>query len=344
LLHVFSDYFITADNQFGFKSKIGCTHAIYSVQSIINGFINGGDTASVCGLDVSKAFDCVDHYALLLKLMDRNVPSCLLKLLEFWLGNCATCIRWKGLFFGQIRLTRGVRQGSVLSPVLFAILVNDVIAACNVSNLGYILMYADDILLCAASVSCLQRLVNIVVSELGIIGLQLNAKKSGCIRIGPRFKCDCAVINTPGGEDIPWVSEIRYLGIDITCGIKFSCSLSNVKRKFNGAVNAVIGKLENRAHEDVVVQLIKFKCLPILLYAAEVCALTKTQLSSLDFVVVRVAMKVFKSSNRAFILDCLDNFGVKLPSFTIMQRTLAFKERFNGISNLFCHSIVCRFG
>ena len=110
--------------------------------------------------------------------------------------------------------------------------------------------------------------------------------------------------------------------------------MSNAKRKFNGAVNAVIGKLENRAHEDVVVQLIKFKCLPILLYAAEVCALTKTQLSSLDFVVVRVAMKVFKSSNRAFILDCLDYFGLKLPSFTIIQRTLAFKERFNGIGDL----------
>jgi hypothetical protein len=32
----------TADNQFGFKRKIGCTHAIYSEQTIVNGFIEGG--------------------------------------------------------------------------------------------------------------------------------------------------------------------------------------------------------------------------------------------------------------------------------------------------------------
>jgi Reverse transcriptase (RNA-dependent DNA polymerase) len=73
-----------------------------------------------------------------------------------------------------------VPQGSVLSPVLFAILVNDVIVACNASKFGYILMYADDILLCAAAVCWLQRLVNIVFCELRLIGLQLNAKKSSC--------------------------------------------------------------------------------------------------------------------------------------------------------------------
>jgi hypothetical protein len=75
MLYAFDDYLIAADNQFGFESKISCTHAIYTVQTIVNGFINGGDTASLCGLDVSNAFDCVDHYAysLLLKLMDRNV-------------------------------------------------------------------------------------------------------------------------------------------------------------------------------------------------------------------------------------------------------------------------------
>jgi hypothetical protein len=49
-----------------------------------------------------------------------------------------------------------------------------------------------------------------------------------------------------------------------------------------------IGKLENLAHEDVLIQLIKSKYLPILLYGTEVCALNKAQLRSLDFAVVCV--------------------------------------------------------
>lgn len=343
LLHVFGDYLITADNQFGFKRKIGCTHAIYSVQTIVNGFITGGDTANLCALDVSKAFDCVDHYALLLKLLDRNVPTCLVQLLNFWLSNCATCIKWKGFFSGHIRLTRGVRQGSVLSPVLFAILVNDVIVACNASSFGYILMYADDILLCAASVCCLQRLVNIVVSELSLIGLQLNVKKSCCVRIGPRFNNDCASINTLTGETIPWMSDLRYLGVEITGGRKFSCSMSKAKGKFNGAVNSVIGKLENRAHEDVLIQLIKTKCLPILLYGTEACALNKAQLHSLDFAVIRVAMKIFKTTSRSLVSECMDQFAWMLPSVTVSKCERVLVERFRDIDNYFFKRIMAKF-
>jgi hypothetical protein len=41
LLHTLGDHLTTADNQFGFKRKIGCTHATYSVQTIFNGFIDG---------------------------------------------------------------------------------------------------------------------------------------------------------------------------------------------------------------------------------------------------------------------------------------------------------------
>lgn len=197
--------------------------------------------------------------------------------------------------------------------------------------------------LCAASVCCLQNLVNIVVGELMIIGLQLNVKKSCCVRIGPRFNNDCTGIDTPAGKKLPWVSDLRYLRIEITGGRKFSCSMSEAKCKFNGAVNSVIGKPENRAHEDVLVQLIKSKCLPILLYGAEACALNKAQLHSLNFAVVRVAMKIFKSSNRDLVADCMDHFGWKLPSTTISEREQVFIKRFSVVENFFCKSIMTKF-
>jgi len=56
------------------------------------------------------------------------------------------------------------------------------------------------------------------------------------------------------------------------------------------------------------------KCLPILLYALEVCPLTKTDHRSLDFVVMRFLMKLFCTSNGDIINECRVYFPFKLPS------------------------------
>jgi len=61
-------------NQFGFKKGSGCDHAIYSVRKVVEHFVAGGSTVNVCLLDLSKAFNKMDHSALYLKLMDRSIP------------------------------------------------------------------------------------------------------------------------------------------------------------------------------------------------------------------------------------------------------------------------------
>jgi len=57
-----------------FKNGSGCGHAIYSVREVVEHFVAGGSTVNVCILDLSKAFDKMDHSALYLKLMDRSIP------------------------------------------------------------------------------------------------------------------------------------------------------------------------------------------------------------------------------------------------------------------------------
>jgi len=53
--------------------------------------------------------------------------------------------------------------------------------------------------------------------------------------------------------------------------------------------------------------LLETKCIPVLLYGLEACPLTKNQLSSIDFVVNRFFMKLFKSSNIAVVKECQKN-------------------------------------
>ena len=62
-----------------FKKDLGCAHNIYSATKLIEHFIKGNSTVNLCALDISKAYDTVNHCGLLLKLIDRNVPLCFFK-------------------------------------------------------------------------------------------------------------------------------------------------------------------------------------------------------------------------------------------------------------------------
>ena len=81
------------------------------------------------------------------------------------------------------------------------------------------------------------------------------------------------------------------------------------------------------ASEDITLQLINTKCIPILLYGLEACPLLKSDLSSLDFVVNRLFMKLFKTSNIDFVRCCQ---GFDLPSVSWSKRVKKFEGKFHA--------------
>jgi len=66
------------DIQFGFTKGLGCSHVIYTLRSIVNRYVSRGSTMNLCAIDLSKAFDKVNHNGLYIKLMKR------LYLFSFW--------------------------------------------------------------------------------------------------------------------------------------------------------------------------------------------------------------------------------------------------------------------
>jgi len=79
------------------------------------------------------------------------------------------------------------------------------------------------------------------------------------------------------------------------------------KRSFYRTANAILGKVGGgRAQEDVILELIRSKCLPASLYGLEACPLRKSDISSLDFVVNRFFMKLFQTNNIGYnkLLPC----------------------------------------
>ena len=114
-----------------------------------------------------------------------------------------------------------------------------------------------------------------------------------------------ATISSSTGGTLPWVKELRYLGVHILQSRTFKCSLSNHRKAFYRSANAIFGKIGRT--KDVILQLIKSKCIPSLLYSFDACAdcaLTKLELYSLDFILNMFFMKLFKTNNIDVVKSC----------------------------------------
>jgi len=61
---------------------------MYYVRNVVEHFTSGGSTVNLCAIDISKAFNEVNHHALFNKLMKRNIPSERLCVFENWFANC----------------------------------------------------------------------------------------------------------------------------------------------------------------------------------------------------------------------------------------------------------------
>ena len=113
----------------------------------------------MCLLDMSKAFDKVDHCALYLKLMKRKLPLEFLNVIINLYSRSEAFVKWYGAVSRTLKVSNGVHQGGVLSPFFIAVFVDDLITKLRHRGLGCFIgamyfgcvMYADDLLI----MSCL---------------------------------------------------------------------------------------------------------------------------------------------------------------------------------------------
>ena len=92
-------------------------------------------------MDLSKAFDCLPHDLLLLKLKTYGVSTSALNLLESYLKNRKQCVKVGSFSSDWQDIFKGVPQGSILGPILFNVFLNDIFYFIKNSDLYN---YADD--------------------------------------------------------------------------------------------------------------------------------------------------------------------------------------------------------
>ena len=122
ILLLFPEYFTTSGLQFGFRERMSTTLCTGTVKNVISRYMHEGSSVFACFLDASKAFDLVNHEILFNRLLERDFPIPLTRFLLTWYKDQRMCVRWKNSLSESFPISNGVRQGGVLSPILFTML------------------------------------------------------------------------------------------------------------------------------------------------------------------------------------------------------------------------------
>ena len=147
-----------------------------------------------CSLDAEKCFDQLWHSALLYKLWDV-MPKSHWLLLYNWYQHLQAVVKWNNNTSMYFKITRGTRQGSVLSPVIFNVFIDDLLKEIVASDCGVKIgnfncnsfAYADDITLLSATATGLQKLINVCTLYAQQWRFNFNITKTKCMTTGVKL-------------------------------------------------------------------------------------------------------------------------------------------------------------
>ena len=268
ILYRLEEYLWTTDNQFGFKAGHSTDLCVYALTEFIEYFKRRSTSVYVAFLDASKAFDKINHWVLFKKLINRGIPIYLVKLLCYWYQHQSMYVKWGSTMSSKFQVTNGVRQGGVLSPLLFDVYVNELSELLNKSGIGGNLsgtlinhmLYADDICIVSLSSSGLQHLLNICSDYCERHDLTFNVKKSMCMYFSTSINKHCGLpVIYLGNCESQFVNEVKYLGVMIHSSIKTTIDVTRQTKKFYMQANLLLRNFRH-CSDDVKCSLFQTYC------------------------------------------------------------------------------------
>jgi len=324
--------------QFGFRPKRGCEPALWAFTEEIYSAFNSRKQVAALSLDLTSAFDSVNHDLLVARLLDISCPAYLAKTIDSFLDSrSATLSLAEGhfSFFPQA----GVPQGSCLSPTLFLVFINSL--AESISDGSSVSLFADDCLIYRKidrnneGLRALQSDVNRAIGWAEDWQMHFNPTKSHFVRFSRLRKAAKARIDL-GSSTLDEENEFKYLGILFDRKMSFSKHLSSVQTKAIRRLTQIrrLAAPLWGCDPTIVRCLVKACVLPTVLYGSEIWSPVlkkKCIINALQRVYRLGALAItgsFKTTATAAVipLACLD-----YPEVDVSRRLLRIRARLDAL-------------
>ncbi len=340
-------YNILNDKQFGFRSNHSTYMAILELVDKISSSVEKNETTAGIFLDLSKAFDTIDHNILLHKLEYYGFRGNVLSWFTDYLHNRQQYVYYNSCKSNYKNIICGVPQGSILGPLLFILYVNDII---NTSTVLEFVLFADDTTITYSHVDILSKL-NIINKELQEVNnwfkankLSVNASKTNYMLLGTSRKTSCIPSDYDGNivlnnTILERVNKTKFLGVTIDENIIWKSHIDNISKNISTGIG-VINKLKHFVPERVLYSLYCTLILPYINYGIVVWGSTSKIYSDKIFKLQKKALRIISNSHylshsaplfRNYkLLNVNDTYELELGTFMYKHFTKQLPEAFQN--------------
>lgn len=276
--------------QAGFRKSYSTVDHIFTLTSIVKSKLNSrrGGKVYAAFIDYRKAFDTVDRNKMWETLEKIKTSTKLITILKSMYSSVSACVRWGGKISDFFDCSQGLKQGCLLSPVIFSLLISEVAEFVRQNGRHgiqllpgldeiYSLLFADDIVLLASSPNGLQNQIKNLELASKSLGLTVNLdktkvmifRKGGFISAKEKWLFD--------GKVLEVVNKYKYLGYTLTTKLSENIACEEYAIKAKGKVLDILKTMWalGNLNTKVFFHLFDAQVKPMLLYAAEVWGLCK---------------------------------------------------------------------
>ena len=316
------------EEQFGFRAGSGTREGIFCLIVLAQKYIEVNRDLYVCFIDYAKAFDRVKHFELIECLTSIGIHGKDSRIISNLYWHQKAAIRVEEDLSEYTEIQRGVRQGCILSPLLFNLYTEIIfrdfkdhrgvcIGGRNLNNLRY----ADDTALLADSSQNLQNLMNAAKEGSEAKGLSMNVRKTKTMVISKNENVTANILVE--NETLEQLDTFKYLGQLITSDAKNEKEIRARIAMAKGRFEKMYKLFESKQiSTKLKLRMINCYVYSILLYGCETWTLTKTLCDKLEACEMFLLRRMGKISWKQKVSNAqvLEKFSTKRQLLDIIKR------------------------